>query len=68
MAERVRPMVTDTISYMNKVLHDETKNILVEGANALMLDIDFGKQSKFSLIILIYYITFKNMRYEFLVS
>ena len=68
MAERVRPMVTDTITYMNKVLHDETKNILVEGANALMLDIDFGKQSKFSLIILIYYITFKNMRYEFLVS
>ncbi|KAJ0173520.1 hypothetical protein K1T71_010669 [Dendrolimus kikuchii] len=40
-ASQVRPMVRDTVSY----LHREIKNgkkVLVEGANAAMLDIDFG--------------------------
>ena len=41
-AERVRPMVTETISYLHKELQDG-KKVLVEGANAAMLDIDFGK-------------------------
>ena len=36
-------MVCDTVSYMNKALRNESANIIVEGANALMLDIDFGE-------------------------
>ena len=35
-------MVCDTISFMNQALQETDKEILVEGANALMLDIDFG--------------------------
>ena len=41
--ERIRPMVLDTVTYMHKALQDKTKTILVEGANATMLDIDFGR-------------------------
>lgn len=41
-AESIRPMVCDTICFMNKALQDPSKNIIVEGANATMLDIDFG--------------------------
>ena len=40
-AERIRPMVVETVSF----IHDrvaEGKTVLVEGANASMLDIDFG--------------------------
>lgn len=40
-AERLRPLVKDTISYLHTQLK-EGKSILVEGANAAMLDIDFG--------------------------
>ncbi|KAI9190145.1 Adenylosuccinate synthase [Blastocladiella emersonii ATCC 22665] len=40
-AERLRPMVIDTVSYMNKSIVAK-KRVLVEGANAAMLDIDFG--------------------------
>ena len=36
-------MVVDSVTFMNKNLQDISKKILVEGANALMLDIDFGK-------------------------
>lgn len=36
-------MVCDTVTYMHKALQNESANIVVEGANALMLDIDFGK-------------------------
>ena len=39
--EDIKDLVTDTITYMHKALQDK-KNILVEGANATMLDIDFG--------------------------
>ena len=42
-AERLRPMVKETISYLHKTLADHNKNVLVECANAVMLDIDFGK-------------------------
>ena len=42
-AEKIRPMVCDTVTYMHKALQNESANIVVEGANALMLDIDFGK-------------------------
>lgn len=36
-------MVCDTVTYMNKVLQDENKKVVVEGANALFLDVDFGE-------------------------
>uniref|UniRef100_H3DJA4 Adenylosuccinate synthetase n=1 Tax=Tetraodon nigroviridis TaxID=99883 RepID=H3DJA4_TETNG len=41
-AERLRPMVRDGVYYMYEALHGPPKNILVEGANAALLDIDFG--------------------------
>lgn len=41
LAEEFRPCVTDTIFFMNQAVR-QNKNILVEGANATMLDIDFG--------------------------
>ncbi|BES98859.1 unnamed protein product [Nesidiocoris tenuis] len=37
----IRPMVVETVSYLHSALR-EKKKILVEGANAAMLDIDFG--------------------------
>lgn len=40
-AEKVKPLVTETVSYLNKSLK-KGKKILIEGANAAMLDIDFG--------------------------
>jgi adenylosuccinate synthase len=41
VAERVNSMTIDTIDYTNKQF-EAGKRILVEGANATMLDIDFG--------------------------
>lgn len=41
-AERLRPMVRDGVYYMYEALHGPPKSILVEGANAALLDIDFG--------------------------
>lgn len=41
LAERLRPYVVDTVVYIHKAL-DSGKRVLVEGANALMLDLDFG--------------------------
>ncbi|CAH1110952.1 unnamed protein product [Psylliodes chrysocephalus] len=40
-AERIRPLVRDTVSYLDKSIRTG-KKVLVEGANAAMLDIDFG--------------------------
>ncbi|XP_019725782.1 adenylosuccinate synthetase isozyme 1 isoform X2 [Hippocampus comes] len=40
--ERLRPMVRDGVYYMYEALHGSPKKILVEGANAALLDIDFG--------------------------
>lgn len=40
-AEEIRPCITDTIHFMHKSIR-AGKKILVEGANATMLDIDFG--------------------------
>ena len=40
-AERLRPLVVDGVSFMHSALASNRK-ILVEGANALMLDIDYG--------------------------
>ncbi|TPX34065.1 adenylosuccinate synthase [Synchytrium microbalum] len=38
---RLKPMVVDTISYIHKSLSNG-KHVLVEGAQSLMLDVDFG--------------------------
>jgi adenylosuccinate synthase len=43
LADYFRPMIIDTIAYLNQAILDGSKKILVEGANATMLDIDFGK-------------------------
>ncbi|KAK6463820.1 Adenylosuccinate synthetase (IMP--aspartate ligase) [Scheffersomyces coipomensis] len=39
--EQLRPFVVDSIDFMHTAIENK-KKILVEGANALMLDIDFG--------------------------
>ncbi|AET40840.1 adenylosuccinate synthase Ecym_6469 [Eremothecium cymbalariae DBVPG len=39
--EQLKPFVVDSVVFMHKAIK-ENKKILVEGANALMLDIDFG--------------------------
>ncbi|KAL1744967.1 Adenylosuccinate synthetase [Schizophyllum fasciatum] len=41
LAERLRPHVIDSVAYIHKAIASG-KHILVEGANALMLDLDFG--------------------------
>ncbi|KAL3285745.1 hypothetical protein HHI36_000272 [Cryptolaemus montrouzieri] len=40
-AEKVRPLVADTVTFLDKAVK-ANKKVLVEGANAAMLDIDFG--------------------------
>jgi adenylosuccinate synthase len=40
-AARLEPMMIDSVSYVNQA-HADGKKILVEGANATMLDLDFG--------------------------
>jgi len=41
LAERLQPYIIDSVSYIHNALA-AGKKVLVEGANALMLDIDFG--------------------------
>jgi len=41
IAERVLPMITDTVEYINTSFESGAR-ILIEGANATMLDLDFG--------------------------
>ena len=41
-ADIIRPMVRDTVTLLHKELTYSKHDILVEGANATMLDIDFG--------------------------
>ena len=41
LAERLRPYVVDSVVYIHKAITGG-KQVLVEGANALMLDLDFG--------------------------
>lgn len=40
-ADKLRPFVKDTVFYLHSALRNG-KTVLVEGANAAMLDIDFG--------------------------
>ncbi|VEU23863.1 DEKNAAC105027 [Brettanomyces naardenensis] len=41
LREKVKPFVVDSVPFMHNALVNK-KKILIEGANALMLDIDFG--------------------------
>ena len=41
LAKRVEPYVVDSVKYIYDAI-SEWKRVLIEGANALMLDIDFG--------------------------
>lgn len=41
LAEKLRPYVRDTVSFLHNSL-EQNKTVLIEGANAGMLDIDFG--------------------------
>lgn len=41
LAAEIAPMITDSVAYVHEAL-DDGKRILVEGANATMLDVDFG--------------------------
>jgi adenylosuccinate synthase len=41
LAERLRPHIVDNVAYLHGALA-ANKRVLVEGANALMLDLDFG--------------------------
>lgn len=41
LAERIKPYVFDAVKYMHDSLK-ANKRVLIEGANALMLDLDFG--------------------------
>lgn len=47
--KELRPMVRDTVHYVNTAVQ-EGKRVVVEGANAAMLDIDFGKGSTHACI------------------
>ena len=38
---KIRPLAIETVSYLNEALK-QNKSIIIEGANATMLDIDFG--------------------------
>ena len=40
-AEQLKPYVCDTVTYLHKAL-EEDKKVIVEGAQATLLDIDFG--------------------------
>jgi len=40
-ADRLKPYVVESVNFINKAI-DSGKKVLIEGANALMLDIDFG--------------------------
>ena len=41
-AVKLKPVVCDTVCYLNTAIK-QNKKVLVEGANAAMLDIDFGR-------------------------
>uniref|UniRef100_A0A671LVQ3 Adenylosuccinate synthetase n=1 Tax=Sinocyclocheilus anshuiensis TaxID=1608454 RepID=A0A671LVQ3_9TELE len=48
--ERIRPLVRDGVYFMYDAIHGSPKKILVEGANAALLDIDFGTYPFVTLI------------------
>ena len=44
-ANEIRPCIKDTVYFMNQAIRKGQK-ILIEGANATMLDIDFGMSNQ----------------------
>ena len=52
-AEEIRPLVVETVSFLHQNIQDG-KHILVEGANAAMLDIDFGNLTFYILFIYLF--------------
>ncbi|MFT7805622.1 adenylosuccinate synthetase isozyme 2 [Arapaima gigas] len=44
--DRIKPMVCDGVYFMHEALCGPPKKILVEGANATLLDIDFGHRRR----------------------
>ena len=38
----LRPMVLDTVNFVDKTVYQNGQSLLIEGANATMLDIDYG--------------------------
>lgn len=40
--EKIKPCVKDVTFFLNNLVKQPNKNIIIEGANAAMLDIDFG--------------------------
>ncbi|KAL6944225.1 Adenylosuccinate synthase [Hanseniaspora osmophila] len=38
----LKPFVVDSVEFMHNAIYVDKKRVLIEGANALMLDIDFG--------------------------
>ena len=52
-AEEIRPLVVETVSFLHQSIQDG-KHILVEGANAAMLDIDFGNLTFYILFIYLF--------------
>ena len=46
-------MLTDTVNLVHDIINDKKKRMIVEGANAVMLDLDFGLNLfLFSILIL----------------
>lgn len=41
-AKELEPSIVDSISMLSRAVHDDSQGVLVEGANAALLDIDFG--------------------------
>ena len=35
-------MITDTLNLVDSIIHNKKQRLIVEGANAVMLDLDFG--------------------------
>lgn len=52
--EKIKPMVRDGVYFMYEALHGPPKKILVEGANAALLDIDFGRYNLFETHVAVY--------------
>lgn len=67
-AIKIKPLVYDTVSFLDKAIR-EGKKILVEGANAAMLDIDFGKSfSSLELNFILLYLMFIAGTYPYVTS
>lgn len=60
-ANELRPLVVETVGYLHSALK-EGKRILVEGANAAMLDIDFGN---YTILKIMYLMGCKLIKYLF---